>query len=214
MSVGVCIGVLCSCGTLGLWVCLMDFLSQYYFYDCGIYKNKTIQVKDTTNCLTFIINIEKCNIYSLDWLVLISSRLVVFYLVLFLLSLLKRVRRKCQIYCISKLLNKQPCGNAKYIAYQNFSTSNPVEGCKGTVIYLISYYVRIWHKVILWWGPCTNWDSCMVDAKILDPVGISLLEHLRHQAINRIQITRGFRIYSNVCMGEGEEWGLCLFLSH
>ena len=41
----------------------------------------------------------------------------------------------------------------------------------GTGIYLTFNRVRIWYKAILWWGRCTNRDSCKAGAKILDPIG-------------------------------------------
>ena len=56
-----------------------------------------------------------------------------------------------------------------------------------TAIYLTSNRVRIWHKAVLWWGPNTNQDTCVVGAKILDPIDILPLGHLRHQAINLVQ---------------------------
>ena len=48
--------------------------------------------------------------------------------------------------------------------------------------------MSVWHKAISWWGPCTNQDLCMGGEKILDPVSIPLMGHLRHQAINLIPL--------------------------
>ena len=45
--------------------------------------------------------------------------------------------------------------------------------------YLTSHHVRIWHKAILWWKPCTNQDSCMAGAKILHPISIPLFRVLQ-----------------------------------
>ena len=89
--------------------------------------------------------------FSLNWLLLVSSCLADLCLVSF--SPWFILRGQGQIF-------KNP----------NFS-SDPVD----TVIYLISQCIRIYHKAILWQGPCLNQDSCMVGAKILNSVSSSLI---------------------------------------
>ena len=48
-----------------------------------------------------------------------------------------------------------------------------------------SHHVRVWHKAIFVEG-CARIETCSVGEKILDPVGIPLMERLKHQAINSV----------------------------
>ena len=78
---------------------------------------------------------------------------------------------------IAKILT-HPCIKEQYKDYILISRQDD--------IYLTSQHIRIWHKAILWWGPCTNQDSIAAGAKTLDTVGIPLLVHFMHQPINLV----------------------------
>ena len=75
-------------------------------------------------------------------------------------------------WCQDVIVSKQPPGTSVW---------RPL-----TAIYLTSNRIRKWHKVVLWWEPCTNRDAHMEGAEILDPVGIILLGRPWHQAINLV----------------------------
>ena len=62
------------------------------------------------------------------------------------------------------------------------SVDNERQACD--CIHLTPNYVRIWHKAVSLWEPRTGQNPCEVKAKILCPVSIPQLRHLRPQAIN------------------------------